>query len=120
MLKVILISIAIAALGFLPLMGLPGALVFILCEPLVYLIYGPGEFDAFQRALGPSMWALAILLSLLWPISIPVSYWISQKAFGPGRFFSLRCFVPFSLMVLIISMLIAFIVFAMNYSDWVK
>jgi len=119
-LKVILISIAIAALGFLPLMGIPGALVFTLCEPLVYLAYGPGEFDAFQNALGPSMWGLAIMVSLVWPISIPIAYWFSQKAFGPGRFFSLRCLVPFSVLMLIGATLIAFIVFALNYSDWVK
>lgn len=120
MLKVILISIAIAALGFIPLMGLPGGLVFALCEPLVYLTYGPGAFDAFQNALGPSMWALMLMLAIIWPVTIPISYWISQKTFGPGKFFSLRCFVPFTMMVMVGSALISFTYFVMNYSEWVK
>jgi|GEM_PF-5673357 len=120
MLKVILVSIAIAILGFIPLMGLPGFIVFALCEPLVYLTYGPGQFDAFISALGPSTWALALMMAIIWPITIPVAYWISQKTFGPGKFFSLRCFVPFGLMVMVGSAMISFAYFVMNYSEWVK
>ena len=47
MIKVVVISIAIAALGFFPLMGLPGVWVLMLSKPGVYLIYGPMAFDAF-------------------------------------------------------------------------
>jgi len=83
MLKVILISVAIAVFGFIPLMGIPGALVFYTSFPFVYLVYGPGAFDAFQLAVGPSMWALALFITLLWPIAIPISYWISQKSHVP-------------------------------------
>lgn len=120
MLKVILISVAISVLGFIPLMGLPGGLVFYTSFPFVYLFYGPGAFNAFQLAVGPSMWALALILTLIWPITIPISYWISQKYYGPGKFFTLKVFIPFFILVLLGSTVLSSTMVAMNYSDWVK
>ena len=101
MIKVVLISIAIAALGFFPLMGLPGVWVLMLSKPGVYLMYGPMAFEAFEHSLGASSWALLIMLSLLWPISIPVAYGLSKKLFGKLPFFSIEQLIPFCVFVLL-------------------
>jgi len=114
--KAILISIAIAVLGFIPFMGLPGALVFLLSKPYIYLAYGPMAFEAFEQSLGDSAWPLMLALAVLWPISIPIAYGLSQKIFGDLPFFSLEQLIPFCIFVLIGTTIISSLTISMNFS----
>lgn len=104
----------IAVLGFIPLMGLPGALVFMLSKPIVHIIYGPMAFEHFEQSLSASFWGLALLLAVLWPISIPIAYGLCQKIFGQLPFFSIKHLIPFCIFVLIGSTIISSITVSMN------
>lgn len=116
MTKVIITSIIIAVLGFLPLMGMPGVLMLMLTKPLVRILYGPMAFESFGHSLGDGTWPLMIMLSVLWPISIPVAYILSQKLFGPLPFFSIGHLIPFCIFMVIGASLISFLVVMMNPS----
>jgi hypothetical protein len=62
------VGIATAGLGLIPLMGIPGALVYSLLYPIVSLFLGNTTID------GDAMWPIAIIMTLIWPISFPVGY----------------------------------------------
>src|SRR5262245_50238778 len=66
----ILAAVASAGLGILTL-GLPGAIIFAACGPLLRVIFGS---DALERLPPDSMWPIAILIALLWPISMIIGY----------------------------------------------
>lgn len=116
MTKVILISIAIAVAGFIPLMGIPGAFMFMLAKPIISLLYGPMSAESFEYTLGDGTWPLMIMLSVIWPISIPVAYFISQKLFGPAPFFSIGHLIPFLVFMIIGASVLSTITVAVNGS----
>lgn len=64
-------ALAIALIGVIPLMGIPGALVFGVFSPLADLVYGRGTVQGLK---GDTMWPIAILMTWLWPLSIPAGY----------------------------------------------
>lgn len=114
MTRVVIISILIAVLGFIPLMGIPGALVFMLAKPFVFLSYGPMAFEAFNQSLGDSTWPLMLMLTILWPISIPLAYGLTQKLIGKLPFWSIEHLIPFCIFVLIGATIISSIVVSIN------
>jgi hypothetical protein len=61
------IAIAAAALG-LALLGIPGALIFTLLLPIVSLFLSNTSIHA------DAAWPIAILITLLWPVSFPLGY----------------------------------------------
>lgn len=71
------IALAVALLGNIPLMGLPGALVWSLFLPLADLLLG----GVIPRIRSDALWPLVILMTLLWPISIPLGYVLVWKWF---------------------------------------
>ena len=77
-LKVSLVAAAFAA-GSVALVGLPGAILFGLMQPVLWLGFGP---DAWDRLPGDSLWPIALVISLLWPVSFVPGYLI---AYGPTR-----------------------------------
>ena len=101
MIKVTFITIAIAILGCIPFMGLPGALILPLSKPSVYLLHGPLAFEAATQSLGDKAWPLMIMLTVLWPISIPIAYAVTQKLIGDLPFFSTGFILPFLFFVLV-------------------
>ncbi len=63
------IAVAIAVVGVVPLMGIPGAVVYELSAPWVRLLLGAG-----YRELGDGAWPAAILITLVWPSSLVLAY----------------------------------------------
>ncbi len=61
-------GLATAGGGLIPLMGIPGALVYGLLYPIVSLFLGNATID------GDAMWPIAIIMTLVWPISFPLGY----------------------------------------------
>ncbi len=116
MTKIILISVAIAVLGFMPLMGLPGVLVILFSKPVIFLLHGPMAYEAFTQSIGDKTWPLMLMLSILWPISIPVAYMLCQKIFGDLPFFSIGFFLPFCVFVLLGTTIIATLTVQMSVS----
>ena len=100
----------------MPLMGLPGALLIGLSKPFIYLLHGPMAYEAFSQSLGDKTWPLMIMLSVLWPISIPIAYLICQKFLSDLPFFSVGYFLPFSLIVLLGAAIITTLTIEMNVS----
>jgi hypothetical protein len=72
---VILATIASASLGILSL-GLPGAIIFEAFGPLLRLIFGS---DALERLPPDSGWPIAIVIALLWPLSIVIGYLVGFR-----------------------------------------
>ena len=71
----ILAAVAVAGLGILSL-GLPGAIIFGAFGPLLRAIFGPG---ALERLPPDSAWPIAILIALLWPVSIVAGYLVGFR-----------------------------------------
>ena len=72
------VALAITVFGFIPLMGIPDALVFGVLSPLADLVYGRGTVQGLK---GDTMWPIAILI----PGSGPSA---SRRAIcWPGGFF---------------------------------
>ncbi len=87
MLKTLLWSVAtavtIALVGTMLLLGLPGALWFGIAGVLLHVLWIiPGD-----AALLPpdGYWPFAIILSLLWPVWIPVGAVLSMRRLGTSR-----------------------------------
>jgi hypothetical protein len=68
---------AIAILGVIPLMGIPGAILYELSKPWVQSMQG-----ARFAELGDGAWPAAIVMTLVWPASIVLAYVITK---GPLR-----------------------------------
>lgn len=77
--RCVVIAAAIAMLGNIPLMGLPGALIWTLFSPVVDLL----PTDLVKPVEGDSVWGVAIMITVLWPISIPLGYYLSSRWYGP-------------------------------------
>lgn len=88
--KILFISVGIALVGCIPLMGIPGALVLYMGKPFINLIYGPLAFEAWFSGLSSSTWPLAIMVTVVWPVSIPISYLIAYKLSSGAVFFSTK------------------------------
>ncbi len=69
------IALAIAILGFIPLMGLPGAVILSLGESSATIL-------GFHLVClkGDRAWPAAILATWIWPVFIPLSYFVVFKA----------------------------------------
>ena len=63
------VAAAISVVGLFPLLGIPGALIYELCDPLIRQARG-----ASYRELGEATWPVAILLTLSWPSSLVLAY----------------------------------------------
>jgi hypothetical protein len=72
----VLSAAACVTLGIMPLMGLPGALIVELSRPIVSLMLGG---DAYARLPADAGWPIAILVTLLWPISIIFGYLLAYR-----------------------------------------
>jgi hypothetical protein len=59
---------ALAVLGVIPLLGLPGALIMTVSLP----VFGLAEADLHADAA----WPMACFISLLWPIGLILGYWV--------------------------------------------
>jgi hypothetical protein len=75
------ISVATAAFGFIPLMGLPGAIAYLMGLPVAILVYGS---QTIQKISTDAFWPTAIYMTFLWPISFVVGYMLGWGVFG-GR-----------------------------------
>jgi hypothetical protein len=73
------VAIALAVFGFIPGMGLPGAIVFAAFALVAELVYGRGIIN---RLSDDAIWPIAIFMTWLWPISIPVGWLVGWGAFG--------------------------------------
>jgi hypothetical protein len=73
-----LAGIALAILGNIPLMGLPGALLTIPATPIIVLLYGTAPEAMFPH---DSAWPFFILLTLLAGPCVPAA-WLAARALG--------------------------------------
>jgi hypothetical protein len=71
------LAAVVSIVGVMPLMGIPGAVVYELSAPWVQSILGEGYAE-----LGDGAWPAAIVMTLAWPSSIVLAYVI---ACGPLR-----------------------------------
>ncbi len=95
----ILIALGIATLGFIPLMGIPGAIVLTIGETFANLLRIELRCTSGDRA-----WPAAILATWIWPISIPLSFFICFRKLKNASM-RLRQ-ILFSLLLLISSLLV--------------
>lgn len=72
------IAIAVAVLG-LVLLGIPGALIFTLFLPVVSLLLSNTVVQA------DAAWPIAILITLLWPVSFPLGYLAAWGLFAKRK-----------------------------------
>lgn len=71
----LIIAGLLMTVGLIPFMGIPGAIVFELCFPVLRLIYGE-EAQRRYVATGPSLWGAAIWITLIWPPMLPILWWV--------------------------------------------
>ncbi len=80
----IIIVIIVAALcvscGTVAL-GLPGAIIFAINSPLIQIIFGP---TALEQLPPDSMWPIAIVITLLWPIGLIIGYLVAYHGLSPA------------------------------------
>jgi hypothetical protein len=74
------VALAVTVGGVIPLLGLPGAFIFVLATPMLALVFGPGVHEAIPP---DASWPLAIILTLLWPLCIVVGYALVYLPPGP-------------------------------------
>ena len=67
--RVTAVAVAISVLGVVPLLGIPGALIYEVCDPWIRVARGSA-----YRELGEDAWPVAILLTLSWPPSLVLAY----------------------------------------------
>lgn len=67
------VAVALAVLGVVPLMGIPGAVVYELSAPWVELLVGSGF-----RGLGDGAWPAALVITLTWPSSLVLTHALAQ------------------------------------------
>lgn len=73
------VAIALAVFGFIPGMGLPGAIVFAAFSLVAELVYGRGIIN---RISDDAIWPIAIFMTWLWPISLPVGWLVGWGVMG--------------------------------------
>lgn len=74
--SVMLLALAIMIFGFIPLMGLPGALVVVTSDLFISTTVGKvfGYRGIVDLPLGDNAWGLMIYATWLWPVSIVAGY----------------------------------------------
>jgi hypothetical protein len=72
----VLFAAGCVTLGIMPLMGLPGAVIVELSRPIISLVLGS---DAYARLPADAEWPIAILVTLVWPISIIFGYLLAYR-----------------------------------------
>lgn len=85
------VAIGTALFGYIPLMGLPGALAYVIGSPVAALVYGA---NIHQSIKSDAFWPMALYMTLLWPISFVVGYLLGWGVFG-GR----TLFIKWSVLV---------------------
>lgn len=81
MLIAILLTIGLAVVGFIPLLGLPGAVLMVASTPVIDAIYGSYAGRAMMARLGDTTWPLALMISLAWPLTIVPAYLATRALF---------------------------------------
>ncbi len=76
MIRLIVVTVVIAVIGGILLIGIPGALIL----ELIALIYTALSINP-PELTGDSVWPIAIMISLLWPIWLtPLSLFLYRKS----------------------------------------
>jgi hypothetical protein len=79
---VLLVCAGLAGIGFVPLLGLPGAL---LIKGYGYLLQPFGiSLRDHMLERGPGVWNLAIVLTVLWPWGILLGFMASERLGAMG------------------------------------
>jgi hypothetical protein len=71
------VAIAVAGLGIV-LLGIPGALIFELTFPMASLLVGVSK----STIPADAMWPIAIVMTLVWPLSFPAGYLVAWGVFA--------------------------------------
>ena len=71
-----LVVMAIAVVGGILTLGLPGAVLFTLGTPVLWLIFGAQAVDQLPA---DSLWPIAIVMAIAWPISIVIGYLVASR-----------------------------------------
>lgn len=72
----LIIAASLAFLGFFPLMGLPGGLLY---EKWRFVFGRVGLPKLFPELQGDRAWPAAILISIAWPWFLPLTFWIGAR-----------------------------------------
>lgn len=70
----VITALCIAVFGFIPLMGIPGAVVLSIGEACAQLLN-----ISLICMKGDRAWPAAILATWIWPASIPIAYFLTFK-----------------------------------------
>lgn len=76
-LRLCVLALALALFGFIPGLGTPGAVVIIVCDPILWLLRDAIAYPGIPET--QAIWSAAILATLLWPWSIPAGYVLGFK-----------------------------------------
>ena len=86
-----LVVMAIAVVGGILTLGLPGAVLFGLGTPILWPTFG---MNALDRLPADSLWPIAIVMAICWPVSIVAGYLIAFRLLrGAARAAQLGSFV---------------------------
>lgn len=97
-----IVAICIAIFGFIPGMGLPGAVVFLVASFCIEPFYHLQCLEA-QR-----MWPAALLATWLYPLFIPLGFWLAYRKVSK-KFKKRRIFV-FILVQIVGALLVAVVI----------
>lgn len=114
MLNIIIITIAIMVGGVI-LMGLSGALVYIITRPFVKLVL---TNNALERLHPENVWPLSIVLSIVAPLGIIPGYYFSfiHPIFSAGK--SILIFIIILFLWFLLSSLILHLIFMTNKNEF--
>ncbi len=73
---VALVLTGVCMVGGVVLLGLPGAILFELSAPLLQLLFGR---DALKALPPDSLWPIAIIITVFWPLSIIGGYVVAFR-----------------------------------------
>lgn len=90
---------ALLAFGGIALLGIPGAVIYELCVPWVWLLMGEGYAD-----LGDGAWPAALVITLTWPASLVIAYAVANgllRRRGPLVRWAVLVLIPYAFGVLL-------------------
>jgi len=73
--RVLALCAALAFLGFIPGMGIPGALVMVVGDVILRPFRG---LTGYAAPSGDAAWPAALIVTLLWPWSIAAGYMVAE------------------------------------------